>query len=32
MRKILTPEQLAQMPGMGYGMGPGMGGRMHGRW
>jgi len=32
VRKILTPEQLAQMPGMGYGMGPGMGGRMHGRW
>jgi len=32
VRQILTPEQLAQMPGMGYGMGPGMGGRMHGRW
>jgi Spy/CpxP family protein refolding chaperone len=32
VRKILTPEQQAQMPGMGLGMGPGKGGRMHGRW
>ena len=33
LRKILTPEQLAQMPGMGYGMrGPGMGGGMHRGW
>lgn len=36
VRKILTPEQMAQMPGMGYGMGYGMGhgrgGRLQGRW
>jgi Spy/CpxP family protein refolding chaperone len=40
LRGILTPEQLAQMPGKGFGMGggrdcgkgPGMGGRMQGRW
>jgi Spy/CpxP family protein refolding chaperone len=40
LRSILTPEQLAQIPGKGFGMGggrdwgkgPGMGGRMHGRW
>jgi Spy/CpxP family protein refolding chaperone len=35
MRKVLTPEQQAQLttygPGMGYGMGR-MGGRMGGRW
>jgi Spy/CpxP family protein refolding chaperone len=32
LRGILTPEQLAQMPGMGFGRGPGKSGRMHGRW
>ncbi|MCU0560717.1 MAG: Spy/CpxP family protein refolding chaperone [Desulfobacterales bacterium] len=40
LRGILTPEQLAKMPGKGFGMGggrdcgkgPGMGGRMQGRW
>ncbi len=32
LRGILTPDQLAQMPGMGFGRGPGKGGRMHGRW
>jgi len=32
MRNILTPEQQAQLPGMGLSMGPGKGGRMHGRW
>lgn len=38
LRKILTPEQLAQMPGMGYGMrghgmmGGGMGGGMRRGW
>ncbi len=40
LREILTPEQIAKMPGKGWGkgagrgpgMGPGRGGGMHGRW
>ena len=40
LRGILSPEQLDQIPGKGFGMGggrvcgkgPGMGGRMHSRW
>ncbi len=32
VRKLLTPEQLALMPGLGYGGGFGKGGRMYGRW